>query len=52
MTRQSLSNKPADWAGNKLKEQRVRNAVRHVLPEGYERLDELFDLIKARNEYR
>ncbi|MGH3277511.1 MAG: type I restriction endonuclease subunit R [Trebonia sp.] len=47
-----MDNKPADWAGNKLKERRVKNAVRHALPEGYERLDELFDLIKARNEYR
>jgi type I restriction enzyme R subunit len=47
-----MENKPADWVGSKLKERRVLNAIRHVLPEGYERLDELFDLIKARNEYR
>ena len=45
-------NKPADWVGNPMKERRVRNAIRRILPEGYERLDELFDLIKARDEYR
>ena len=35
-----------------MKERRVKRAIRAVLPEGYEQLDELFDLIKARDEYR
>jgi type I restriction enzyme, R subunit len=47
-----MDNKPDSWVGNKLKERRVRNAVRRVLPDGYERLDELFELVKARGEYR
>lgn len=47
-----MDNKPDSWVGNKLKERRVRNAVRQVLPAGYERLDELFELVKARGEYR
>ena len=35
-----------------MKERKVKRAVRQVLPEGFERFDELFDLIKARDEYR
>jgi type I restriction enzyme, R subunit len=45
-------NKPDSWVGNRMKERRVHNALRHVLPDGYEQLDELFELIKARDEYR
>jgi type I restriction enzyme, R subunit len=45
-------NKPDSWIGNRMKERRVYHAVRHALPESYERLDELFELIKARDEYR
>lgn len=44
--------KPDSWVGNAMKEKRVRLAVRQVLPEGFDRLDELFDLIRAQNEYR
>lgn len=47
-----MDNKPDRWVGNLLKERRVRRAVRAVLPDGYERLDELMDLIRARDEYR
>ena len=47
-----LQHKPADWIGNRMKERRVYNAIRRALPDGYERLDELFELIKARDEYR
>ncbi len=44
--------KPDDWVGNDLKERRVRRALAQVLPPGYDRLDELMELVKARDEYR
>jgi type I restriction enzyme, R subunit len=47
-----MTTKPANWVGAPQKEKRVRNAVRKVLPDGYERLDELMELLKARREYR
>jgi type I restriction enzyme R subunit len=46
-----LLNKPDHWVGNAMKEKRVRLAIRKVLPAGYDRLDELFELLKARHEY-
>jgi type I restriction enzyme, R subunit len=47
-----MYNKPNRWVGNALKERRVRRAVRTALPEDFERLDQLMDLIRARDEYR
>jgi type I restriction enzyme R subunit len=47
-----MQSKPDHWTGNRMKEKKVKRALRKVLPEDYERLDELFDLVKARNEYR
>jgi type I restriction enzyme R subunit len=47
-----MDSKPYDWVGNALKEKRVKRALQKVLPDGYDRLDELFDLVKARHEYR
>jgi len=44
--------KPDSWVGNSMKERRVRRALKAALPEDYDRLDDLFDLVKARNEYR
>jgi type I restriction enzyme R subunit len=44
--------KPHDWVGNKLKEKVVANAIRKVLPRDFDRFDELFDLVRARDEYR
>ncbi len=44
--------KPDAWVGSPLKEKVVRNAIKRTLPEGFERLDELFELVKARHEYR
>ena len=44
--------KPADWIGNSFKEKKIRRALIRVLPEDYDRLDELMELVKARNEYR
>ncbi|MBY4209098.1 HsdR family type I site-specific deoxyribonuclease [Rhodococcus fascians] len=47
-----LTSKPHDWVGNTMKEKVVRRAISRTLPNGFERLDELFELVKARNEYR
>ena len=47
-----MHSKPDHWLGNVMKEKRVKRAVRQALPAGYDRLDELFDLVKARSEYR
>ncbi|OOP60470.1 restriction endonuclease subunit R [Arthrobacter sp. SRS-W-1-2016] len=44
--------KPHDWVGNKMKEKVVARAIQKVLPDGFDRFSELFDLVKARNEYR
>jgi type I restriction enzyme, R subunit len=46
------NSKPDSWIGNKVKERKVRIAVRRVLPEDFDRLDELMALLKARDEYR
>jgi type I restriction enzyme R subunit len=43
--------KPDSWIGNPFKEKRVKRAIAETLPAGYDRLDELFDLVKARHEY-
>jgi type I restriction enzyme R subunit len=47
-----MHSKPDRWIGNRFKEKKVKRALRKVLPDGYDRLDELFDLVKARDEYR
>ena len=44
--------KPHDWLGNRLKERVVANAIRDILPKDFSRFEELFDLVKARDEYR
>ncbi|MES2094508.1 MAG: type I restriction endonuclease subunit R [Actinomycetota bacterium] len=44
--------KPHDWVGNKMKEKIVANAIKKVLPTDFDRFDELFDLVRARDEYR
>jgi type I restriction enzyme R subunit len=46
-----LESKPDHWIGNPMKEKRVKRALRSALPPDYDRLDELFELIKARHEY-
>jgi type I restriction enzyme, R subunit len=35
-----------------MKEKKVKGAIRSVLPDDFKRLDELFDLVKAQDEYR
>ncbi|MQT00614.1 HsdR family type I site-specific deoxyribonuclease [Streptomyces jumonjinensis] len=44
--------KPDSWVGNPLKEKKVRHALAQALPQDFERLDELVQLVKARQEYR
>lgn len=44
--------KPDAWVGSPMKERLVRNAIRKNLPADFDRLDELLELVKARNEYR
>jgi len=44
--------KPHDWVGNKLKEKQLAQAMWKVLPIDFARFDELFSLVKARDEYR
>lgn len=45
-------NKPDAWVGNPMKERKVKNAIRSALPDGFNKLDDLFELLKARDEYR
>lgn len=48
-----MDNKPHAWVGNQMKERKVANAIRAALPyDGFERFEELFDLVRARDEYR
>jgi type I restriction enzyme R subunit len=44
--------KPDSWVGNPIKEKRVKRVLARTLPTDFDRLDELFDLVKARHEYR
>ncbi len=46
------SSKPDSWLGNPLKERKVKRAIAKALPADFDRLDELFELVKARHEYR
>ncbi|MBB0969014.1 type I restriction endonuclease subunit R [Dietzia aerolata] len=47
-----LTSKPYDWVGNPMKEKVVKRAISRTLPDSFDRLDELFELVKARDEYR
>ena len=44
--------KPDSWVGNPIKEKKVKRALARTLPDDFDRLDELFELVKARHEYR
>ena len=43
-----MHTKPDRWVGNKIKERKVKRAIAKVLPGDFDRLDELFELVKAR----
>ncbi len=47
-----LTSKPHDWVGHSMKEKVVKKAISQILPDDFDRLDELFELVKARDEYR
>jgi len=40
------------WVGSLMKERKLKNALRQTLGNSFDHLDELFELIKARDEYR
>ncbi|MFI5927314.1 type I restriction endonuclease subunit R [Micromonospora sp. NPDC051543] len=44
--------KPDSWVGNPIKEKKVKRAIARALPDDFDRLDELFGLVRARHEYR
>lgn len=44
--------KPDSWVGNPMRERKVKRALARALPDDFDRLDELFELVKARREYR
>src|SRR6185312_3179879 len=44
--------KPDSWVGNPLKERVVKRAIRDALPPEFDRLDDLFELVRARDEYQ
>jgi type I restriction enzyme, R subunit len=47
-----LNTKPDSWVGNAMKERMVKRALKSELPDDFDQLDDLFELVKARNEYR
>jgi type I restriction enzyme R subunit len=47
-----MHQKEHGWIGNRMKERALARALRRVLPEGFDRFEELFELVKARDEYR
>jgi type I restriction enzyme R subunit len=47
-----LRSKPDSWAGDTLKERKVKLAIKAALPADFDRLDELLELVRARDEYR
>jgi type I restriction enzyme, R subunit len=44
--------KPDSWVGNPIKEKKVKRAIVRALPDDFDRLDELFELVRVRHEYR
>jgi type I restriction enzyme, R subunit len=50
--RKIMETKLDRWVGDPMKERKLKRALRQVTGAGYEQFDELFDLIKARDEYR
>ena len=43
--------KKADWRGNKIKEREVRNAIRSVLGDHEDLVEEFFEIVKAQHDY-
>lgn len=47
-----LRSKPDSWVGSAIKERKVKRAIKTAVSKDFDRLDELFDLVRARDEYR
>lgn len=47
-----MSQKEHGWVGNRMKERALARELRHVVPQGFDRFEELFELVKARDEYQ
>jgi type I restriction enzyme R subunit len=47
-----MRQKEHGWVGNRMKERALARELWRVLPDGFDRFDELFELVKAQNEYR
>lgn len=47
-----MQQKEYGWVGNRKKERALARELHQVLPDNFNRFDELFNLIKARDEYR
>ncbi len=47
-----MRQKEHGWVGSKMKERALARELRRVLPEGFDRFEELFKLVKAQDEYR
>lgn len=46
-----LTTKPDSWLGDKMKERLVKRAIRATLPDDFDQVNELFELVKVRDEY-
>lgn len=44
--------KPEAWVGSRMKERVVRNAIERAVGTDFDQIEELFDLVRARDEYR
>ncbi|MDQ0575268.1 type I restriction endonuclease subunit R [Agromyces albus] len=47
-----MHQKEHGWVGNRMKERALARELRRALPDGFDRFEELFELVKARDEYR
>lgn len=47
-----MRQKEHGWVGNHMKERRMTRVLRRVLPRDFDRFEELFELVKVRDEYR
>ncbi|OZB76511.1 MAG: restriction endonuclease subunit R, partial [Microbacterium sp. 14-71-5] len=47
-----MREKEHGWVGNRMRERALARRLHHVLPADFDRFDELFELVKARDEYR
>ena len=46
-----MQSKPDSWVGNNMKEKLVKRDISEALPGDFDKIDELFELVKAHSEY-